>query len=128
MVVNVGLLGMVPLLGLAAVVVAVGQRGVIVNVRVPGGPMLEVVTETPSVVVTNVPMIVTMLSRWMGVLGLLPFSFGPLPDVCHRGASFRDVGYPNDPARHVPGDRGANWMAHPLQRSMTVTIERGAGT
>jgi hypothetical protein len=87
------LLGVVPLLVLAAVVVTMGQRGVIVNVGVPGGPVFEVVTEAPAVVVADVPMVVAMLGCWMGMLGFLPLAFGPLPDVCHRRTSFRVDGY-----------------------------------
>jgi hypothetical protein len=87
-VVDVRLLGVVTLLVVAAVVVAVGEWGVIVNVRVPGGPVLEVVAETPGVVVADVPMVVAMLGRRVGVLGFLALAFGSLPDVCHRRASF----------------------------------------
>jgi hypothetical protein len=92
------LLGMVPLLVLTAVVVAVGQRGVIVNVGVPGGPVLEVVARAPGVVVADVPMVVAMLGRRVGVLRFLALAFGSLPDVGHRGASFRVDGYLDDPA------------------------------
>ena len=90
---DVRLLGVVPLLVFATVIMAVGQRGVIVDVRVPGGPVREVITETPAVMVADVPMIVAMLGRRVGVLRFLPLAFGPLPDVCHHGASFRFTGY-----------------------------------
>ena len=44
---NMSLFGMIPLLVLAAVAVAVGQRGEIVDVGMPGGAVVEVVAETP---------------------------------------------------------------------------------
>jgi hypothetical protein len=95
---DVGLLGVVALLVLPAVVVAVGQWSVIVDVGVPGGPVFEVVTEAPGVMVTDVPMIVTMLGRWVGVLRLLALAFCPLSDLCHRGVSFRVGGCLRNPA------------------------------
>src|ERR671913_297036 len=93
---DVGLLGVVALLVLPAVVVAVGQRSVIVGVGVPGGPVFEVVTEAPGVMVTNVQVVVAMLGRWVGVLGFLALAFGALPDLRHRGVSFRVEGCPRD--------------------------------
>jgi hypothetical protein len=89
MVVDVGLLGVIPLLILAAVVVAMGERGMIVDVGMPRGPVFVVVAEPPGVVMADVPMVVAMLGRWVGVLGFLALALGPLPDVGHRGASFR---------------------------------------
>src|SRR5688572_12746766 len=70
-VVDVSLLGVIALLILAAVVVAVGQRGVIVGMRVPRGPVLVIVAEATSVVVADVPMVVAMRGRRVGVLGFL---------------------------------------------------------
>jgi hypothetical protein len=87
-VVDVGLFGVIPLLILPAVVVAVGQRSVIVDVRVPGGSMREVVPETAGVMVADVPMVVTMLGCGVGVLGFLALAFGALLDLRHRGVSF----------------------------------------
>jgi hypothetical protein len=98
MVVDVRFLGVVPLLILPTVVMAMGQRGVIVDVRVPRGSVLKVVTEPTRVVMADMPMVVAMFSRRVGVLRLLALTFGPLPDVGHRGASFRLAGYPADPA------------------------------
>jgi hypothetical protein len=93
-----GLLGMVSLLVLAAVVMAMGQRGVIVDVGVPGGSVFEVVTEASGVVVADVPMVMAMLSCRVGVLGFVSLAFGPLPYVCHHDGSFRVDDCPNDPA------------------------------
>ena len=98
MVVDVGLLGVVVLLILPAVVVAVGQRSVIVDVGMPGGPVFEVVTEAPGVMVTNVPVVVAMLGRRVGVLRFLALAFGPLFDLRHRGVSFRVGGCLRNPA------------------------------
>jgi hypothetical protein len=97
-VVNVGFFGMIPLFVLAAVVVAVRQRGMVMGMGVPRGSMLVVVAETASVVVADMPMVVAVLGCRVGVLGLLAFSLGPLPDLCHRDASFRIGGYPDGPA------------------------------
>ena len=44
--------------------------------------MLEIITEaeTPLVVVADVPMVVAVLGRRVGVLGFLALALGPLPD------------------------------------------------
>ena len=73
-VVNVGLFGMIPLFVLAAVVVAVGQRGMVMGMGVPRGSMLVVVADPTGMVVADMPMVVAMLGCRMGVLGLLAFS------------------------------------------------------
>jgi hypothetical protein len=97
-IVDVGFFGVIALLVLPAVVVAVGQRSVIVDVGVPRDPVLEVVTETLGVMVADVPMVVPMLGRRVGVLRFLPLAFGSLPDISHRGVSFRVEGCLRDPA------------------------------
>jgi hypothetical protein len=88
-VVDVRFFGVIALFVLSAVVVAVGQRSVIVDVRVPGGSMLEGVTEALSVMVADMPVVMAMLGRRVGVLRLLALAFGPLSDIRHRGVSFR---------------------------------------
>jgi hypothetical protein len=98
MVVDVGLLSVIPLLILTAVVVAVGQRGVIVGVRVPRGPVFVVIAEATSVVVADMPMVMAMLGRRMGVLGFLPLALGSLSDIGHCGVSFRTNGCLGNPA------------------------------
>jgi len=90
-IVDVGFLGVVALLVLPAVVVAVGQGSVIVDVGVPGRSVLEVVTEAPLVMVADVPMVVAMLGRRVVVLRFLPLAFGALPDIGHLHPSFRVV-------------------------------------
>jgi hypothetical protein len=82
-----------------------------VDVRVPGGSMLEVVPETPGVVVADVPMVVTMLGRGVGVLGFFALAFGALPDIGHWGASFRLDDSITNPARRVPCNRPSGWRA-----------------
>jgi hypothetical protein len=97
-VVDVSLLGVIALLILAAVVVAVGQRGVIVGMRVPRRPVLIIVAEATSVVVADMPMIVAMLGRGVGVLGFLSLALGALPDIAHCGASSWIHGCLDNPA------------------------------
>jgi hypothetical protein len=97
-VVDVGFFGVIPFLILPAVVVAVSQRSVIVDVGVPGGSVLEVVAESPFVMVTDVPVVVAMLGRRVGVLGFLPLALGSLSDLRHRGVSFRVGGCLRNPA------------------------------
>jgi hypothetical protein len=97
-----GLLGMVLLLILPAVVVAVGEWGVVVGMRMPGGSVLIVVAEATGVVVADMPMVVAMLGREVGVLGFFALAFGSLPDVAHGRASLRINGFSNSPAWHVP--------------------------
>jgi hypothetical protein len=97
-VVDVGFFGVIPFLILPAVVVAVSQRSVVVDVGVPGGSVLEVVAEPPFVMVTDVPVVVAMLGRRVGVLGFLALAFGPLSDLRHRGVSFRVEGCLREPA------------------------------
>jgi hypothetical protein len=117
-----GFLGMVPLLVLPAVVVAVGEGGVVVGMRMPGGSMLVVVAEPPGVVVADMPMVVAMLSRGVGVLRFLPLAFGPLFDFGHGGVSFRIHGYVNNPrmacAMRVPTwwicERFRHWNERPF--------------
>jgi hypothetical protein len=87
--VDVGFLGVVALLILAAVVVAMGERSVIVDVSMPRGPVFEVVPGAPGMMVTDVPVVVAMLGRRVGVLRFLPLTFGPLSNLRHRGVSFR---------------------------------------
>ena len=64
--------GMIPLFVLAAVVVAVGQRGMVMGMGVPRGSMLVVVADPTGMVVADMPMVVAMLGCRMGVLGSLP--------------------------------------------------------
>jgi hypothetical protein len=97
-VVNVSLLGVVVLLVLPAVVMAVGQWSVIVDMGVPGGAVFEVVTEAPGVMVTDMPVVVAMLSRRVGVLRFPALAFGPLSDLRHRRVSFRVGGCLRNPA------------------------------
>jgi hypothetical protein len=97
-IVDVRFFGVIALLVLPTVVVAVGQRSVIVDVGVPGGSMLEVITEIPTVVVADMPMVVPMLGRRMSMLGFLPLAFGALPHGGHYGASFRVKGCLENPA------------------------------
>ena len=66
--------GMILLFVLAAVVVAVGQRGMVMGMGVPRGSMLVVVADPTGMVVADMPMVVAMLGCRMGVLGLLAFS------------------------------------------------------
>ena len=73
--------------------------------------MLEVVTETPGVVVANVPVIVSMLGRGVGVLRFLPLALSALSDGGHRSAFFRVDGYLNIPAWRVPGNRRSSRRA-----------------
>src|SRR5215203_4607841 len=87
-IVDVGFLGVVALLVLPAVVVAMGQGSVIVDVGVPGRSVLEVVTEAPLVMVADVPMVMAVLGRRVGVLRFLPLAFGALPDIGHLDPSF----------------------------------------
>jgi hypothetical protein len=101
-VVDVGLLGVIPLLVLLPIVVAVGQRSVIVDVGVPGGPVLELVATPPGMVVANVPVIVSMLGRRVGVLRFLPLALSALSDGGHGAASFRVDGCLDTPAWDVP--------------------------
>jgi hypothetical protein len=113
---------MIPLLVLAAEVVAMSQRGVIMDVGVPGGAVLEVVTETPGVVVADVPMVVTMFSRRVGVFGFLALAFGALSHGSHRGASFQVNGCLRDldgvcqatSMRHRRGQGYQDQMEYPL--------------
>jgi hypothetical protein len=105
-IVDVGFLGVVALLLLPAVVVAMGQWSVIVDVGVPGGSVLEVVSQAPLVMVTDMPVVVAMLGRGVGMLGFLPLALGTLPDIGHRGPSFRIADCLDYPAWHVPIDRG----------------------
>jgi hypothetical protein len=88
-IVDVGFLGMVALLVLPAVVVAMGQWRVIVDVGVPGGSVREVVSQASLVMVADMPVVVAMLGRGVGMLGFLPLALGALPDVGHRDPSFR---------------------------------------
>jgi hypothetical protein len=97
-IVDVGLLGVITLLILTAIVVAVGQRGVIVGMRVPRGPVLVVIAEATGVVVADMPVVMAMLGRRVGVLGFLPLALGPLSDLRHRGVSFRVGGCLDNPA------------------------------
>jgi hypothetical protein len=90
-IVDVGFLGVVALLLLPAVVVAMGQWSVIVDVGVPGGSVREVVTEAPLVMVADVPVVMAVLGCRVGVLRFLALALGTLPDIGHRGPSFRVV-------------------------------------
>ncbi len=105
MIVDVGLFRVVLVFILATVVVAMSQRSVIVDVSVPGSTVLEVVAEATGVVVADMPMVVTMLGRRVGMLGFLPFALGPLSDLRHRGVSFRVGGCQDNPAERVPANR-----------------------
>jgi len=86
-IVDVRFFGVIALLVLPTVVVAV-----------PGGSMLEVITEIPTVMVADMPMVVPMLGRRMSMLGFLPLAFGALPHGGHHGASFRVKGCLENPA------------------------------
>jgi hypothetical protein len=97
-IVDVGFLGVVALFVLPTVVVAVGQRGVVMGMRVPRGAVLIIVTETPGVMVADMPVVVTVLSCGVGMLRFLPLAFGSLPDIGHCGLSFRKNGCLNNPA------------------------------
>jgi hypothetical protein len=90
-IVDVGFLRVVALLVLPAVVVAMGQGSVIVDVGVPGGSVREVASEAPLVMVTDMPVVVAMLGRGVGMLRFLPLALGALPDIGHRDPSFRVV-------------------------------------
>jgi hypothetical protein len=90
-IVDVGFLRVVALLVLPAVVLAMGQGSVIVDVGVPGRSVLEVVTEAPFVMVADVPVVVAMLGCRVGMLRFLPLALGALPDIGHRDPSFRVV-------------------------------------
>ena len=48
-------------------------------------------------VVADLPMVVTMFSRRVGVLRYFALALGALPDVGHRGASFRVEGCLRNP-------------------------------
>jgi hypothetical protein len=78
---------------------------VIVDVGVPRRAVREVVSTTGGVVVADVPMVVPMLGRRVGVLGFVPFTLGPLSNLRHRGVSFRVGGCRDNPAERVPADR-----------------------
>jgi hypothetical protein len=71
---------------------------VIVGMRVPRGPVLVVVTKATGVVVADMPMVMAMLGRRVGVLGFLPLALGALSDVGHCGFSFRINGCLDNPA------------------------------
>jgi hypothetical protein len=60
--------------------------------------VLVVVAEATGVVVADMPMVVTVLSCGVGVLGFLPFALGVLPNIGHRGSSFRIDGCLDNPA------------------------------
>jgi len=77
-VVDMGLLVVVLLFVLLAVVVAVGELGVVVRMRVPVGAVLEVVAEAVLMVMTDVPVIVGVLDGRMGVGAGLALAVGAL--------------------------------------------------
>src|SRR5581483_7770859 len=87
-VVHVSLAGVVLLLLLEAVVVAVGQLGVIVLVSVPVGAVLPLAEQAPFfVMVGDMIVVVAMGHRRVGVGRLPPFAFRMLR--CLRGRSGR---------------------------------------
>jgi hypothetical protein len=85
-IVNMRFLVVVRFLVLLAVVVAVGQLGVVVIMRVPVGPMLVIVTEPTPVMVGDVPVIVAMRNRGMSMRRGFAFALGALH--CHEPLSF----------------------------------------
>ena len=91
MIVDVGFLGVVALLVLPAVVVAMGQGSVIVDVGVPGGSVREVVSQASLVMVADVLVVMAVLGCRVGMLRFLPLALGTLPDIGHRDRSFRMV-------------------------------------
>jgi hypothetical protein len=74
------LLAVVSLLLIAVVVVAVGEFGVVVSVRVPVGTVLELAAKTVLVVMADVIMIVSVGQSRMSVLGFLTFTVSTLLD------------------------------------------------
>ena len=108
----------------------------IVRMRMPVSPVLERLTETPRVVVTYVTMIVGMRRRRLSVLRFFALALGALPDIGHRGASFRVDACPN--ASHamchlradaISGGRGRHrGDASRLRASGTPARSRNAET
>jgi hypothetical protein len=80
-IVDVRLFVVLALLVVLAVVVAVGQLVVVVLVCVPGLAMLDAVQRPTAMVVGDVVVVMAMGRGRMSVLGLLPFTFGVLPNA-----------------------------------------------
>jgi hypothetical protein len=86
MVVDMRFLVVVALFVVLAVVVAVGQRVVIVFMSMPEGPMIPLSQRITAMVVRDVVVVVAMSARRVRVLGLAAFAFGALHS--HGAAPF----------------------------------------
>jgi hypothetical protein len=60
------------------VIVAMGDRIVVVGVRVPPRPVFEVVPKPAGVVMADMPMVVGVSDGWMGMRPSLAVAFSPL--------------------------------------------------
>jgi len=78
MVVDVRLFVVIPLLLVLAIVMAVGQRVMIVRMGVPGGPVLPLRERGTTMVVGDMVVVVRVGLGGMGMLRLLAFAFGAL--------------------------------------------------
>ena len=92
MIVHVSLLTVMLLLFVLTVVMAVGERVVIVLVGVPVRTMLPLVHRIVRVVVRDVVMVVNVCSLGVIMFGLIALSLGSLDDhtttLCHCGPPF----------------------------------------
>ena len=76
MIVDVCLFAMSLLLTVLVVIVAVGQTGMVMLVRVPIGTMLELITV--NMMMSHVVVVMAVRDRVVGVGSLLPFAFSTL--------------------------------------------------
>src|SRR5439155_8037885 len=84
MVVDMRFLGVLQLFGVLVVVMAVGERAVVVLMRMPVGAVLPLGEQPPAMVMGDVVMIVGMGARRVGMLRFFAFALSALRCLGHH--------------------------------------------